>query len=93
VDAVSTYCAIHDIDEPDRTGDYAACLECGHVYRTRRAFWWAAVIGEVHLVPAIIRHQPIRGIAAFLWSVLTISPDDLTYCPHCSHDWMPRNAR
>lgn len=29
-----THCYIHDEDEPDVPGDYRACGECFHVYRT-----------------------------------------------------------
>ena len=66
------HCLVHGVDEPSQPGDFRACFECQHVWRTREAYVVdvAALCGELE------------------WPMPTITgDDDLPFCPLCSHDW------
>lgn len=68
------YCVIHDVVEEDRPGDYKACLECGHVYRTPGDLTKAAVEQYIKL-------NGDNGNA------FIIRLRDIHACPLCGHDF------
>lgn len=71
------HCYIHNRHEPSLPGDYRACLECGHVYRTP----WEVMLELLFLY----RHWFNMGWDKFLQP---IPPADEIYsCPLCTHDF------
>jgi hypothetical protein len=76
------HCAIHGEPEPDLEGDYHACGECWHVWRTREAFDadCRALVEQLNNVP-----DEWNGGERVQWDAATIGD---SCCPLCSHDWM-----
>lgn len=89
------HCWEHHVDEASRPGDYIACGECGHIYRTagelRRAY--RREILRVHswegdrwLIPD---RGPFGGPTRLqkLIAALTIRASKIYFCQHCIHDF------
>ena len=79
VPVANTFCYIHGVCEPDLPGDYRACGECGHVYRTvwdllteELLFWRRGVMG------GWVDSMEVGPLG---------DPDRIFSCPLCTHDF------
>lgn len=89
----ATYCHTHDVDEPSLPGDYIACLECGHVYRTS----WQ--LRREYLRGAIDTARNAKGMEPWWIRLLLVGEGllalvlptrHIAFCPLCMHDFAPR---
>lgn len=71
-----SYCMIHAVFEPDMPGDYRACLECLHVYRTP----WDLLMADLAIQLDWVRD-------GWEGQVRTIDPEQIYSCPLCCHDF------
>jgi hypothetical protein len=69
---LSTYCVTHHVDEPDLPGDYRACGECRHVFRTPEELIAAEIENFGDHYRKIIDGE--------------VKPP-MYVCPHCTHDF------
>lgn len=58
--------------EPSQPGDFRACFECCHVWRSREDY-----LSDVAALVAEMSWPMPKNTEA----------DDLPFCPLCSHDW------
>ena len=66
------WCHEHMVREPSQDGDFQACYECGHVYRTEQELL------DVHnAVMEAYGEPPRSGLGERL----------RTFCGHCMHDF------
>jgi hypothetical protein len=69
---VEDHCFVHGVAEPSLPGDFRACAECWHVWRTEADY----------LVDVAARAAEMK------WPMpKNTDTDDLPFCPLCSHDW------
>ncbi|MGI5162744.1 hypothetical protein ACQEU3_47060 [Spirillospora sp. CA-253888] len=71
------HCHIHHTDEPD---GWLNCLECGHAWPSPRA------VRRDHRRIWVRMFARRAATVAGLLRALTIRADQITACPHCSHD-------
>lgn len=90
-DACATvHCHWHNVDEPDDKA-FLCCLECGHVYRTkrelRRAFRRASLRHLDRHYPWFRSNSFYPSVVRILWDALTVRVDRITFCQLCLHDF------
>lgn len=75
------HCAYHDRDEPSRHGDYRACGECCHVWRTEQEFVDDVLRARADHAQAHLRYEgtPLPPN--------TTDPRRELFCPLCVHDF------
>lgn len=67
------YCWIHNVDEPDKPGDYLRCFECKHVYRKSTDLELAYIDNWPGPLPEGVSQPP--------------KADSIYFCPLCLHDF------
>lgn len=97
----SAHCWAHNVDEYVGTGPvYQACIECGHLYRSkrelRRAYlrvhwqFFTAAWRDRHMresYPTELRDPPLAELAHWVWRALTVRASKIYFCQHCIHDF------
>lgn len=71
---MSIRCQIHGVDEPDLDGDFWACGECWHVWRSE-----ADLLADLNA-----RYAEFNS---GLSSINTFNAARYPTCPLCAHDW------
>lgn len=74
-------CMIHYRWEPDQEGDYKACLECRHVWRTEQEFIDDVLADRRQHAEATLRYEGYTPPADLS------DPLTQTFCPLCTHDF------
>lgn len=69
------HCHSHGVDEPGP--GHLGCGECGHLYRTARALWWANVRAA---------WSPYADALHRTLIALVTPPGRIYTCAHCGHD-------
>jgi hypothetical protein len=77
---VDDYCFSHDRVEPTQDGDYRACGECGHVWRTEADFVTDVLIDRAHFEADYVRYE--RAMPPDF----EYAAQDQWFCPLCTHD-------
>lgn len=77
---MSTYCVSCQQDEPNLPGDYTACGECGHVWRTEADFIADVLISRAHFEADYVRYE--RALPPDI----AYPPEKQWFCPLCTHD-------
>jgi hypothetical protein len=74
-------CQIHNAPEPSLPGDYRACGECWHVWRTHEEY-----VADVAAMDRQMNEYEVAdtGMWGPAWNT---DPDELAFCPLCSHDF------
>jgi hypothetical protein len=80
--AAHEVCAIHRAYEPSAPGDYSACGECLHVWRTEQDFIDDVLADRVNHAEAMLRYEGIIVDTAAYGP-----PLEQPFCPLCSHDF------
>lgn len=68
----SSYCAIHNVQEPATDSTYRVCFECGHVYETKQ-----------DLID--IEYETAQSYGDHIFPKTNAA--SILFCPLCLHDW------
>lgn len=81
------HCYSHHVDEPGR--GYITCIECGHLYRTKRDLRRAYRRGFRQTVQPrrLLSDDLDMGWGGYLWRLLTVRASTIYFCQECSHDF------
>lgn len=72
------YCHVHNMEETDLPGDYRACGECSHIFRTEQEL--------VNAHNEMLRQARGR-CPSEPWMADAAAGGEITVCPHCTHDF------
>lgn len=89
-ECLDEHCHWHHVDEPiGHRPYYVICLECAHLYRTKRSMRHAYRRAErkaERFARRTFAEAVHPGRLAHWWRRLTVRADRITFCQFCTHD-------